>query len=365
MLELLWWPALLLLPLPWLMRRLPPGRSREGSLRAPFFREWQSLRGEAGAGSGASRKLLAALLALCWLCLLAGLARPVWLGEAVAIPASGRDLLLAVDISGSMRVDDMAAGRRNLRRIDSVKEVVGEFIQRRRGDRLGLILFGSQAYLQAPLTFDGETVRRFLQEAELGFAGAKTAIGDAIGLAVKRLRQRPAESRVLILLTDGANTAGAVDPRKAAGLAAESGVRIHTVGIGADTMETRGFFGLGSRTINPSAELDEDALLAIADATGGRYFRARDPAALASIYRTLDELEPVEQEAARYRPRNSLFHWPLALAFLSGFAALLAFLGGSFGLGGKGGRADSGVGNSGGGGAVGGGAGGLGGVRHP
>jgi Ca-activated chloride channel family protein len=224
-----------------------------------------------------------------------------------------------------MQVEDMMVGQHTVSRIDAVKQVVGEFIERRRGDRLGLILFGSNAYVQAPLTFDRNTVQRFLREAQLGFAGRETAIGDAIGLAVKRLRDRPAESRVLILLTDGANNAGEVEPLDAARLAADNDVKIHAVGIGSDKMVVPGLFGssFGSRVVNPSRDLDEPTLRKIAEITGGNYFRARDPAELVNIYQLLDALEPVEQEAQSYRPKKSLFHLPLALAFC--LSVLLAY----------------------------------------
>jgi len=320
MLELLWPYALLLLPLPWLVWRFWPTASGEdAALRAPFFAAWQELH-EQGDGPGGRSFSLLLLTPLCliWLALLVSLSRPTWIGEAISLPTTGRDLLIAVDISGSMRVEDMQIGRNQVQRIDAVKQVLSEFIERRRGDRMGLILFGTNAYLQAPLTFDNNTVRRFLLEAQLGFAGRETAIGDAIGLAVKRLRDRPAESRVLILLTDGANTAGAVQPDEAARLAADYGIRVHTIGIGADKMLVPGLFGssFGSRTVNPSTDLDEDTLMYIASETGGRYFRARDPAELVDIYRVLDQLEPVDQEEATYRPQRSLFHWPLGLAFI-------------------------------------------------
>jgi Ca-activated chloride channel family protein len=328
MLELLWPYALALLPLPWLVWRFWPTASGEdAALRAPFFDTWRELheQGESLGGRSFSR-LVPALLCLIWFALLVSLSRPTWIGEAISLPATGRDLLIAVDISGSMQVEDMQIGRNQVQRIDAVKQVLSEFIERRRGDRMGLILFGTNAYLQAPLTFDNNTVRRFLLEAQLGFAGRETAIGDAIGLSVKRLRDRPADSRVLILLTDGANTAGAVQPDEAARLAADYGIRVHTIGIGADKMLVPGLFGssFGSRTVNPSSDLDEDTLVNIARETGGRYFRARDPAELADIYRVLDQLEPVDQEAATYRPQSSLFHWPLGLAFLC--SLLLAWI---------------------------------------
>jgi Ca-activated chloride channel family protein len=317
-LELLWPAVFLALPLPWLVWRLmPAARAEQSALRVPFFDSWQELQGSQQTRAARSRLLTVFVLSLIWLCLLFAASRPTWIGESITLPIEGRDLLLAVDISGSMMIEDMRVGRNMATRVDAVKYVVGEFVQRRRGDRIGLILFGSQAYLQAPLTFDSQTVKRFLQEAQIGFAGKETAIGDAIGLAVKRLRKRPTDSRVLILLTDGANTAGAVSPQAAAQLAAENDIRIYTVGVGADEMKVPGIFGssFGSRTTNPSRDLDEGTLQLIADTTGGKYFRARNPAELAEIYQLLDLLEPVDQEAATYRPRQSLFHWPLALAF--------------------------------------------------
>ena len=327
MIELLWPYALLLLPLPALAWRfLPPLRNaEEAALRAPFFESWANLESDIGQRRQGLRTMNLILLGLAWLGLVLALTRPTWVGEPIALPATGRDLLLAVDISGSMQVQDMQQGQNYVRRIDAVKQVVGDFVERRRGDRIGLILFGTNAYVQTPLTFDTDTVRRFLNEAQLGFAGRDTAIGDAIGLAVKRLRERSAANRVLILLTDGANTAGEVEPQDAAGLATDNGVRIHTVGVGADSMVKPGLFGssFGARKINPSADLDETTLQAIADSTGGRYFRARHPAELVEIYELLDELEPVDQDESIYRPRASLFHWPAAVGLLSMLGLLI------------------------------------------
>ena len=189
-------------------------------------------------------------------------------------------------------------------------------------NRVGLILFGSRAYLQTPLTFDTETTATLLDESEIGLAGRETAIGDAIGLAVKRLREDGASDRVLVLLTDGANTSGEVQPLQAAEFAAREGLTVYTVGVGADEMRVQDFFG--SRVVNPSADLDEDTLRAIAERTGGRYFRARDAAGLAQIYEILDELEPVESDVEIIRPVRELFYWPMGLAYA---LALLAVLG--------------------------------------
>ena len=262
------------------------------------------------------------LLVLCWIALVIAATRPQWTGDPVSLPTTGRDLMLAIDISGSMSVEDMQLGNQNVDRLTVVKAVISDFVDRRQGDRVGLILFGSNAYLQAPLTFDLESVETLLIEAPVGIAGGKTAIGDAIGLAVKRLRPRPEGDRVLILLTDGASNVGAVTPLKAAELANAAEVRIHTVGVGADEMVVPGLLGLlGQRRVNPSADLDEETLQTIADNTGGQYFRARNTQELAGIYALIDQLEPVEQDAEVFRPRKALFFYPLGLGL-----ALLALL---------------------------------------
>jgi len=324
--EWLWPWMLLLAPLPWLVRRFVPSVARrEAALRAPFFEEWRELSGSNSQGTSRGTSLPAMLLWLLWLLLLLAAARPVWIGEPVELPDSGRDLMLAVDISGSMSIEDMQIGDQLRPRIDAVKEVGARFINRRSGDRLGLILFGSNAYVQSPLTFDTRTVNRFLREAQIGFAGKETAIGDAVGLAVKRLRERPAQSRVLILLTDGRDTASAVQPLEAARLAAELGIRIYTIGVGADSVTLPGLFGssFGGRRVNPSADLDEATLTSMAELTGGAYFRARNPRELASIYQLLDELEPVEQASSLYRPRQALGHIPLLLALALSFCLAL------------------------------------------
>jgi Ca-activated chloride channel family protein len=263
MIEWLWPWMLALAPLPWLVRRLAaPARSQDPALHAPFFDEWQQLSESQPGRSSSSGAIPTLSLWLLWLLLLVAAARPVWIGEPIELPNSGRDLMLAVDISGSMRIEDMQVGQAVARRIDAVRQLGAEFIVRRSGDRLGLILFGTNAYVQSPLSFDTATVKRFLLEARIGFAGQETAIGDAIGLAVKRLKERPAESRVLILLTDGQDTASSVQPLDAAKLAANLGIRIYTIGIGADEMTLPGLFGssFGSRQVNPSAELDEAGL---------------------------------------------------------------------------------------------------------
>lgn len=313
------WPWLLLLaPVPWLLRLVMPA-STSGDLQALRVPWFSSVAG--GKGGWMRKPWLALVATLIWLLLVVAASRPQWVGDIESLPVTGRDLLLAVDISGSMDTQDMILKRTAVNRLKVVKKVAGEFIQRRHGDRVGLILFGSRAYLQTPLTFDTETTATLLEESEIGLAGRETAIGDAIGLAVKRLRDDAAAERVLVLLTDGANTSGEVQPLQAAGFAARDGLTVYTVGVGADEMMVQDFFG--SRVVNPSADLDEDTLRAIADQTGGRYFRARDAESLEKIYEILDELEPVESDVETIRPIDELFYWPLGLAYV---LALLAAL---------------------------------------
>ncbi len=252
---------------------------------------------------------------LCWLLMLLSASRPQWIGDPIALPVEGRDLMLAIDISGSMEQKDMYINNRAVDRLTAVKKVAGEFINRRVGDRIGLILFGENAYLQAPLTFDRETVTTLLYEAAIGLAGKSTAIGDSIGLAVKKIREIEEGNRVLIVLTDGQNTAGAIEPLKAAELAREEQVKIYTIGVGAESIISNTLFG--QRMINPSADLDEVTLTKIAKITGGQYFRARNSEELEQIYQLLDELEPLTKEEQFYRPTDELFYWPLLGMWLS------------------------------------------------
>jgi Ca-activated chloride channel family protein len=324
---LAWWWVLVALPLPWLVRRYvrPEAIDRDAALKVPFAAEFNDL---VGLGTPlAARRIRLAILTAAWLLAVLAAARPQFVGEPVSLPMTGRDLLLSVDLSGSMEEQDFQLNGQWVDRLTALKAVAAEFIKRRVGDRIGLILFGREAYLQAPLTFDRTTVSALLDEAVIGLAGKETAIGDSIGLAIRTLEDAKVEQgrRVLILLTDGANTAGAVEPRKAAELAAQRKVVIYTVGIGADALTVRSLFGL--RQINPSADLDEDTLTAIAEMTGGRYFRARDTQEFQEIYKILDQLEPAASDERGFRPIKELFYWPLgAAAALTALAAALAWI---------------------------------------
>ena len=306
------WPWMLLaLPWPWLARRwLPPVRQAQPALRVPWGRRIEHLGADGGGGSLRGMPVLA----LCaWVLLCLAAARPQQPGELLQAPASGRELMLAVDLSGSMGEMDMRLGGGAVDRLTAAKAVISDFLQRREGDRVGLIVFGQRAYALTPLTLDRESVRLQLLDSVVGLAGRETAIGDAIGLAVKRLRAARGERaqdgpQVLVLLTDGVNTAGQLDPLKAAELAREQGVRIHTIAFGGQ--DTRTLFGI--RLPDTDAEIDEEGLRRIAEATGGRAFRARDADELAGIYAEIDRIEPVAQPGERLRPMIERYPWPLA-----------------------------------------------------
>ncbi|MBB1485332.1 vWA domain-containing protein [Oceanospirillum sediminis] len=303
------WPWIfLLLPLPWLVYRFfPTATPRQYQLKISWLSMLTQDQKPRVHRSSATRLIFASLL---WLLLLIAASHPQWTGDPVPLPNKGHDLLMAVDISGSMQVQDMEVEQQMTDRLSAVKNIVSDFVLRREGDRLGLIVFGTRAYLHVPLSHDRNTVSEQLKGIQLRMAGEQTAIGDAIGLAVKRLKDQPEDARVLVLLTDGANTAGSVEPLQAATLAKEQKVRIYTIGIGADEMEVQTLFGL-TRRVNPSQELDEYTLQKIARETGGVYFRARSTEELSMIYQELDRLEPIEQNSQVFRPRHSLLHWPL------------------------------------------------------
>ncbi|WP_243047953.1 VWA domain-containing protein [Dyella sp. RRB7] len=315
MFELAWPWVFVLLPLPWLLRlglrSVEPGQA----LHLPH--PGLQLAVASGKREGGWRWWM---LLLAWLCLLVAASRPQWVGPPQAQQRSGRALMLAVDLSGSMRTDDMRLGGQPISRFGAVEAIAGDFISRRSGDEMGLVLFGSRAFLVTPLTYDLNAVRAQLQGAAVGLAGTETAIGDAIAVAVKRLAPLPEQARVVVLLTDGVNNAGSIAPLDAAHAAKAAGVRIYTIGIGATEMRIPDLFG--TRTINPSADLDEGMLRTMAAQTGGRYFRATDSSQLADAYRAIDALEPMPQQGPSLRPRHELFRWPLAVGALAWLIAL-------------------------------------------
>ena len=319
MLELGWPWLFALLPLPLIAARVLP-RAR-GLISTALHLPHLGVALPQQADVSAVPWLRRAFALLAWLLLVFAAARPQWLGAPEDVPRSGRDLLLAVDTSGSMSIEDMQLGGQPAPRFAAIQAIATDFIHRREGDRVGLILFGTRAYQLVPLTFDLKTVGKQLTDSTIGLAGRETAIGDAVGLAVKRLRDRPENQRVMVLLTDGVNTSGELDPNKAIDLAAANKVRIYTIGIGADAMRVSSMFG--SRVVNPSADLDEKMLSTMADKTGGRYFRARNSEELADIYRSIDKLEPAADTKQSLRPVDELYWLPLAGALAAGALAFL------------------------------------------
>ncbi|MDQ3289636.1 MAG: VWA domain-containing protein [Pseudomonadota bacterium] len=334
------WPWLLLaLPLPILARYIfPASRSASAALRAPYGERLDAIAGSGGAlrrhGTGPGW-----LAWTAWILLCVAAARPQVLGEAVQPPQAGRDLMLALDLSGSMSEPDMRLGGRPVDRLTAAKAVLADFLDRRGGDRVGLIVFGRRAYALTPLTHDLDSVRQQLADSVIGLAGQETAIGDAIGLAVKRLRDRdeqgpgtpnqPRQSNptaadqqhVLVLLTDGVNTAGLLDPMKAAELARDAQVRVHTIAFGGEG--SLSLFGFAMPMPGAGDEIDETSLRAIANETGGRFFRARDTSELVGIYKEIERLEPVQRPGEVVRPRMERYAFPLAAAFVIGLLAWL------------------------------------------
>lgn len=314
------WPWLLLaLPLPLLLRwLLPPRRDpAAAALRVPYGTRLDSIAGATGPGRWHGVRWLAWL---AWALLCVAAARPQQLGPIVQPPQAGRDLMLAVDLSGSMGEQDMQLGGGMVDRLTAAKAVLADFLDRRAGDRVGLIVFGQRAFVLTPLTLDRDTVRQQLEDSMVGLVGRETAIGDAIALAVKRLRDQPSGQRLLILLTDGVNTAGVLEPGKAAELARDEGVRIHTIAFGGSGAGLN-IFGVPIR-VPGDTMTDEAGLKRIADLTGGRAFRAQDTEQLAQIYAEIDRLEPVERPGRSVRPRVERYAWPLGLALGFGLLAL-------------------------------------------
>jgi Ca-activated chloride channel family protein len=308
MLQFAWPAAALALLLPWLAAALLPSAAPLAApLHVPFLR---AARGWQQAGGAARPRLRSALALAAFALLVAAACRPQWIGAPVGVPASGRSLLLALDLSGSIR--DIALGAESGPEL--LRRTARQFISGRAGDRVGLVVFGSDAHLQAPPSFDLAALAAMVEESFIGLAGEGTALGDAIALGVARLRAMPREERVLVLLTDGSSTEGTLKVPEAALLAREHGVRVHAIGLG----EPRG------AKAEPGEGLDEPALKEIAARTGGHYFRAGDARALERIYETLARHEPALRDTRQYRPAVELYAWPLGLALAFAAAALLA-----------------------------------------
>jgi Ca-activated chloride channel family protein len=289
------------------------------ALKVPFFDAMVPLMEHEKPSIAKHSTLLLPLI--IWSLLILALSGPRWMGEPRAVNREGYNIMMAMDLSGSMELMDMLMQGRPASRLAVVKRAAEQFVQDRTGDRIGLILFGTRAYLQTPLTYDRHNVLMRLEDATAGLAGKTTSIGDALGLAVKHLEELPGKGRIIILLTDGANNSGVLDPLKAAELAKEDGIKVYTIGLGAqaDNVLTVDGFLSGSVT----ADLDEPTLKKIAHSTGGRYFRATNSETLQSIYATIHQLETVDQEQASVRPQKEYYPWFAVLALLVFFYWML------------------------------------------
>ncbi|MDW6022886.1 VWA domain-containing protein [Mesorhizobium sp. BAC0120] len=317
-LEFPWLLALLPLPLLvwWL---LPPYREETASVRIPFFGEVTRAAGISPTqGSIVPRMNWAQriIAPICWALVVLALARPQFVEPPVEKTEPQRDLMLALDLSQSMDTEDFRSPSGQVEaRVDAVRQVVSEFVKRRTGDRIGLIAFGDAPYPMVPFTQDHKTVQAMISGIIPGIAGPRTALGDAIGLAIKMFQASPAPEKVLIVLTDGNDTASKMPPDKAADIAKQNGIVVHTVGIG-----------------NPNAtgedKLDTAALQKIAATTGGRYFFGQDQGQLEQIYQTLDRITPANQKMLSWRPTIELFHYPLGAALL----LLIAYHGLAWGI---------------------------------
>ncbi|NOC90731.1 MULTISPECIES: VWA domain-containing protein [Ruegeria] len=298
----------LLLPLPLLVYAIaPPRRETTVSIRIPFFRRVAQAAGvepQSGSMIRTRARLQTASAALIWILLVLALARPERLGDPVVMEKSARDVVLALDISGSMDQRDFQTGSgAPMQRLEAVKEVLKQFISERDGDRMALIIFGTRAFIQAPFTEDLNSLNGFLDQTQVGMAGPNTALGDAIGLGIRTFESSEVDQRLMIVLSDGADTSSRMTPVNASAIAAEKNVVVYTIGVG-----------------DPNAtgedRVDLQALKDIADRTGGEYFFADDATALEQTYARIDSLNPRMVETQSYRPKQSLAHIPLLIALI-------------------------------------------------
>jgi len=303
-----------LLPLPLVVRRLArPYREERPAVLVPFFDELATLSGQS-PGDGAivraqplPRQIVAGL---CWVLLVAAMARPQWVEPPVVKDIPSRDILLGVDLSSSMETEDFTtADGRKSSRLDAVKGVLDDFLKRRKGDRVGLIFFGTAPFIQAPFTEDLETCRELMREAQVGMAGPKTAIGDAIGLSINMFKDSTVKDKLLILLTDGNDSSSKLEPEKAAAIAKDDGIVIDTVAVGDPT-------AVGEQ------KLDVKTLKDMAAMTGGSSFWAGDGPGLENIYKEIEELRTHPIESVSYRPKVDLYYWPLAAVLVLGMLLL-------------------------------------------
>ena len=304
----------LLLPLPWVIRYMlkatPEGNGQIGAIKVPFFSRLKKISG----GRKDNLKSSPLWPILTWIFLIIAAMRPVWLGSPVAIQNNARNIMLALDVSGSMGEEDFDLKGQPINRLDMLKVLTDDFIKLRNGDNIGLVIFGSEAYVYAPLSPDTKTLQELNSEIGIGIAGTQTAIGEALALATQNSASVPAESRIVILMSDGYQNAGSVEVDEGLKLAKNQGVKVYTVGIGSTAKLVQDFFG--TIQVNPSLDLDEATLQKIAQETGGKYFRAKTTKELSEIYSEINKLEPISQNAIFIQPRKELFYLPLILGMI-------------------------------------------------
>lgn len=320
-----WFLALIILPvlMYWIFPRAK--EDKQLALKTPFFDQLESQMGGSLEHNFKRANYFKYLLSIIWILLIISGSGIQWLGKPVSLPQSGRDLMMAIDLSGSMAIEDMKKPNGKMEsRFDLVMRVANDFLDTRKGDRVGLILFGTRAYLQTPLTFDIPTVKKMLDDSSIALPGPQTAIGDAIGLAVKKLKDYPGDSKALVLLTDGENNSGALQPMQAAEIAKQNGIRIYTIGLGGGQMMIQTTFG--QRLVNTSEDLDTTVLEKIAKMTGGKYFRAQNSGDLQSVYKAIDKLEPIESDKTVVRPITYLYPWTLGVALFLSFIIVVIWL---------------------------------------
>ena len=288
------------------------------ALKVPFLADIKQIQSVSGKGISFKPAVFSAikifLLALVWVLMVLALCRPQWVGKPIPVKNEGREILLVVDISNSMSEEDFQYKNKMYSRLTAVKNVIDNFIDKRTSDRIGLVLFGTQAYLQAPLTYDKQSVKEILWNADAGMAGNSTSIGDAVGVALKNLAESEGkpENKVIILLTDGENNDGSLSLPQAIALAKEEGVKIYTIGAGSDS---ENFFG-GLFSIPVNTGLDEESLQALAEETKGNYFRAKDVNSLFQIYNEIDKLEPMTTEGRYVQEVKELYPYAAAMALI-------------------------------------------------
>jgi len=309
------WPIVfILLPLPWILRQILgvshfASQGFTGALKVPFWKRLQNLTHQ--EGNAPKRTISPLLWILVWLSFVTAAARPVWIGDPIVLEKEARNIVLTLDVSGSMEEQDFDIDGRPLTRLQMVKHLANDFIQKRKGDNLGLVIFGSEAYTYAPLSPDTKTLTGLMDEIGIGIAGTQTAMGDALAMAVQTAASVPDNARIVILMSDGYANMGVVQMDEAIKIAQKAGVKVYTIGIGSDHETLQNF--LGFIQMNTPLDLDEETLRHVAKETGGQYFRAKTSSDLKKIYQLIDDLETMKTEETTVRPRKEMAYYFLLI----------------------------------------------------